>query len=881
MPTVFFDDVAYEVAPGRNLLEAALDHHLDLPYFCWHPGMGSVGACRQCALRVFKDADDEVGKIVMGCMTPAADGTRASLQDPVAVAFRRSVIEWLMVNHPHDCPVCDEGGECHLQDMTAMTGHVYRRYRGLKRTYRNQDLGPFVTHEMNRCIQCYRCLRFYRDTAGGSDFNVFGSRNRVYFGRVADGVLESEFTGNLAEVCPTGVFTDKTLARHYTRKWDLATAPSVCPHCAVGCNVIPGARYGELRRVQNRYHPDINGYFICDRGRFGYEFTTQPVRLRGGAVRGRGVVSGEEGLVEAARRLREAHGVVGVGSGRASLEANFLLRRLVGEERFATGLPGALDAAVTAAASALRDGPARTPTVREVEEADAVLLLAVDPTSEAPRLDLALRRAVEGAMRARAAELNIPLWNDAAVRNAGQGRKRPLFVVGPAPIKLEGIATGVVHAAPDEVLRLAAAIAGRGAAEPAAGIAAALFAARRPLVVVSAAAGAETVRAGARIARALCDAGAAALLSVALPEANSLGVALLGGRPLEEALAFVERGAADTLVVLANDLGRWLPATRLASLASKLQSLIVLDCLDTATVRTADVALPAAAFGEENGTFVSQEGRAQRFYQVHAPPGEAAESWSLLAHLGRGRERSAVAWGSVEEVAHAMAEQVPALARVPEAAPPASFRVAGAMKIAREPHRASGRTAVHSDRSVFDPGVTPDPQTPFTFSMEGYQGEPPAALVPRFWRPGWNSQQSVTFYQESVNGPLAGGPAGVRLLEPGPGSPPPDPGALAAPRDGEVWVVPTAHIFGSDELSRHAPSIAAVTPPAALAIGPDDAAALGVADGQGVELTVEGEVRRLPARLDARVPRGVTLAPAGYPETQGLTVPRPAVVRRA
>ena len=126
-----------------------------------------------------------------------------------------------MVNHPHDCPVCDEGGECHLQDMTGMNRHVYRRYHGRKRTFHNQDLGPLVNHEMNRCIQCYRCTRFYRDYAGGRDFDALMLRDQVYFGRYQDGVLESEFSGNLVEICPTGVFTDKTLKRHYTRKWDL------------------------------------------------------------------------------------------------------------------------------------------------------------------------------------------------------------------------------------------------------------------------------------------------------------------------------------------------------------------------------------------------------------------------------------------------------------------------------------------------------------------------------------------------------------------------------------------------------------------------------------------------------------------------------------
>ena len=211
MITIFIDNKPHQVKQGQNLLQACLSLGFDLPYFCWHPALHSVGACRQCAVKQFKDEKDTRGRIVMSCMTPVSEGMRISIDDPEARAFRKGVIEWLMLNHPHDCPVCDEGGECHLQDMTVMTGHTYRRTRFKKRTHRNQDLGPFINHEMNRCIQCYRCVRFYRDYAGGRDLDVFASHDHVYFGRHEDGVLESEFSGNLVEVCPTGVFTDKTL----------------------------------------------------------------------------------------------------------------------------------------------------------------------------------------------------------------------------------------------------------------------------------------------------------------------------------------------------------------------------------------------------------------------------------------------------------------------------------------------------------------------------------------------------------------------------------------------------------------------------------------------------------------------------------------------
>src|SRR5579871_2139308 len=220
MATIIIDQKPYEVSLAKNLLEAAISLGIDLPYFCWHPALGSVGSCRQCAVQQFTDEKDTQGRLVMACMTGVKDGMRVSVDHPSCTAFRKNVIEWLMINHPHDCPVCDEGGECHLQDMTLMSGHDYRRYPYEKRTFRNQYMGPLVNQEMNRCIQCYRCVRFYREYAGGRDFDSFVLRNLVFFGRHKEGVLENEFSGNLVEVCPTGVFTDKTLKHHYTRKWD-------------------------------------------------------------------------------------------------------------------------------------------------------------------------------------------------------------------------------------------------------------------------------------------------------------------------------------------------------------------------------------------------------------------------------------------------------------------------------------------------------------------------------------------------------------------------------------------------------------------------------------------------------------------------------------
>ncbi len=395
MITIFIDNKPHQVKEGQNLLQACLSLGFDLPYFCWHPAMHSVGACRQCAVKQFKDDKDTRGRIVMSCMTPVAEGLHISINDPEAKAFRSSVIEWLMLNHPHDCPVCDEGGECHLQDMTVMTGHNYRRTRFKKRTHRNQDLGPFINHEMNRCIACYRCVRFYRDYAGGRDFDVFASHDYVYFGRHEDGTLESEFSGNLVEVCPTGVFTDKTLKQHYTRKWDLQTAPSICVHCGLGCNTIPGERYGSLRRILNRYNHEVNGYFLCDRGRFGYEFVNSGRRIRKPLWCETGQaeqkpIEKESALKHISTIIADSKGIIGIGSPRASLEANFALRALVGPENFYSGMSAQEHKLTSLIIDILQNGPARTPSLHDVEMADAVLVLGEDLTNTAPLLDLAL-----------------------------------------------------------------------------------------------------------------------------------------------------------------------------------------------------------------------------------------------------------------------------------------------------------------------------------------------------------------------------------------------------------------------------------------------------------------------------------------------------------
>ncbi|HZU89216.1 MAG TPA: NADH-quinone oxidoreductase subunit NuoG, partial [Stellaceae bacterium] len=889
---------------------------LDIPYFCWHPALGSVGACRQCAVKQFRDENDRAGRIVMACMTPAVDGAHIAIADPEAVQFRESVIEWLMTNHPHDCPVCEEGGECHLQDMTVMTGHAYRRYRFKKRTFRNQYLGPFVKHEMNRCIACYRCVRFYRDYAGGRDLDVFGAHNHVYFGRERDGVLENEFSGNLVEVCPTGVFTDKTLSAAYTRKWDMPGAPSVCVHCGLGCNTIANARYGELRRILNRYNGAVNGYFLCDRGRFGYGFVNHPTRIRHPlAAGGDGTaapIARDAALERFAALLREG-GVVGIGSPRASLEANFALRRLVGPEHFHLGVADGEGRLLSAILAILRDGPAPAASLREAEAADAVLVLGEDVSDTAPRLALALRQAVRQAGFAVAARQKIPHWQDAAVRDAGRDAKTPLIIATPDATRLDEIATMTVRAAPDDIARLGFAVA--RAIDPQApavprlsaalrrqaeSIARALTAAARPLVV-SGCGGEAAIRAAGNVARALCMKGRAARIFLAVPECNSLGLALLGGAPLADALAALREGRARTLIVLENDLYRRAERAAVDAALDAAAHVVALDHTLNETVQHAELVLPAGTFAESDGTFISNEGRAQRFFQVifpedpaphgangsagaaRGPQNEIAESWRWLDAAAFAAGRTNLRWESLDHVLAALGEELPSLAAVRQAAPPADFRIAGE-RIRSAPHRYSGRTAIHADRTVREPPPPRNPDAPYSNSMEGYYGAMPSALLPFFWAPSWNSVQALNKFQQEVGGPMRGGDPGVRLLEPQPGQS----GGYArgvpaafARRDGEWLIVPQYRIFGSDELSALAPAVAERVREPALALNPQDAARLAVGAGEAVEVALAGGRHTVPVEFHPALPLGVAALSVGLPGLAGLALPAWARIARA
>lgn len=821
----------------------------------------------------------------MSCMTPASDGTFISIDDEEAKQFRESVVEWLMTNHPHDCPVCEEGGNCHLQDMTVMTGHSFRRYRFTKRTHRNQDLGPFISHEMNRCIACYRCVRYYKDYADGTDLGVYGAHDNVYFGRPEDGTLESEFSGNLVEICPTGVFTDKTHSERYNRKWDMQFAPSICQQCSIGCNISPGERYGELRRIENRYNGTVNHYFLCDRGRFGYGYVNlkdrprQPVQRRGDDFI---TLNAEQAMQGAADILRQSKKVIGIGSPRASVESNFALRELVGEENFYTGIAHGEQERLQLALKVLREGGIYTPALREIESYDAVLVLGEDVTQTGARVALAVRQAVKGKAREMAAAQKVADWQIAAILNIGQRAKHPLFVTNVDDTRLDDIAAWTYRAPVEDQARLGFAIAhALDNSAPAVDgiepelqskidvIVQALAGAKKPLIISGTNAGsAEVIQAAANVAKALKGRGADVGITMIARSVNSMGLGIMGGGSLEEALTELETGRADAVVVLENDLHRHASATRVNAALAKAPLVMVVDHQRTAIMENAHLVLSAASFAESDGTVINNEGRAQRFFQVYDPAYYDSqtvmlESWRWLHSLHSTLLSREVDWTQLDHVIDAVVAKIPELAGIKDAAPDATFRIRG-QKLAREPHRYSGRTAMRANISVHEPRQPQDIDTMFTFSMEG-NNQPTAhrSQVPFAWAPGWNSPQAWNKFQDEVGGKLRFGDPGVRLFETSENSldyftsvP-----ARFQPQDGKWRIAPYYHLFGSDELSQRAPVFQSRMPQPYIKLNPADAAKLGVNAGTRVSFSYDGNMVTLPVEIS----EGLTAGQVGLP----------------
>jgi NADH-quinone oxidoreductase subunit G len=877
MTNIVVDGQDYEVKAGSNLLDALLSIGINVPYFCWHPAMGSIGACRQCAVLQYANEEDERGRIVMSCMTPVSEGAIFSVDANNASEFRGSVIENLMLNHPHDCPVCEEGGECHLQDMTVMVGHSQRQYEGKKTTFRNQYLGPFIGHEMNRCITCYRCVRFYQDYAGGDDLGAFASRDRVFFGRAIDGVLENEFAGNLVEVCPTGVFTDKTLSKNYTRKWDLQSAPTICVGCSLGCNTHTSERYGEIRRVHNRFHSEVNGYFLCDRGRFGAGFVNSENRIKQAGIRREDglydVLDLPDALSAVRKIISESKTVVGIGSPRASLESNFALRALVGEANYCNGM-STIEREMHEVIIHAFKSDLSMPSIAKVEEYDAILILGEDVTNHVPRLALSIRQATRNKANELASGINLSSWQDAAVRELAQDSRSPLVLVTPMKDKLDSVASQIIRMNSEEIAEFGFELATclntlssedsqiKQACET-------LTNAKKPLVICGTSLqNPDLLKASVNIAIALQNKNADSGLFLCASECNSVGVASLDNKNSLESMI---DDVPDCLIVLENDLSETLGHEFLETFQADTK-LIVLDHLDNQTVSLSNIVLPAATFAEADGTYINTEGRAQRSMAVFSPndstqmgsvknasvlKSDIQASFRLLDAIAE-KKRDA------SEILYDLVQANPHLVKVAEAAPDANYRIQGS-KLSRMTHRSSGRTAMLADVSVHEPQQTIDHDSALSFSMEGTQQDTPASLRAFTWSPGWNSNQSIHKFQSEVGGEDKFGNAGCLVF---------DNGLTRTPYSKSIEsrskLIAKHHVFGSEALSCHAPEIASMMPLPYLMMNTTTANQLQVKSDSGLRCQIGDVEIQFSVLLDDDIPDECLVYPL-LPETRCLT----------
>ena len=628
MPRLVIDDLEVEVPEGSKVIDAAERLGIVIPRFCYHEALGSVGACRMCAV---KFVQGPFKGVQMSCMVDARDGMVVSTTDEEAVQFRKRVIELLMMNHPLDCPVCDEGGQCLLQDETVSGGHGIRRYRGTKRTYRDQYLGPYVQHEMNRCIHCYRCSRFYQEFAGYRDLGPMQIGDRLYFGRFSDGELESPFSGNLVDICPTGVYTDKT-SRFKVRRWDLERAPSLCNHCSLGCNTVGNAHYRGVMRVEARYNHDVNGYFICDAGRFGFSYSNggSGHKKRPWVARvGESAVSAQTAFTRARESLgniAEKYGpnaIAAVGSTRNSLESQCMLNQICRTRDWRGPVFFADPAKLRKTRSALEglDGEIAV-SMREIEKADFVIIAGADLLNEAGMAALAVRQA----SRRQATIVTID--------------PRPVFL----PCDFEHI-----PAAPGEIELYLGMLAGKAVEKDSAGfekdakdfyraliaehgdsklqtriapLAEQLALSKRPVIICGTDVTRETTPAfAADCVRLLRLAGRQAGLFYLLPGAGAFSSALLSGadgQAFADLVGDIENGLVRALVVVESDPFHYYPdRSRLDLAMSKLELLIALDYFPTETVNRASIFYPVSTIFETGSTYISQEGRAQFAQRVH------------------------------------------------------------------------------------------------------------------------------------------------------------------------------------------------------------------------------------------------------------------------
>ena len=614
----------FDVPKGARLIDVCRDKAFDIPSFCYYADLALQASCRMCLVRI-----EKMPKLQTSCTIICTDGMVVTTQSDEIEKAQRSMLEFLLANHPLDCPVCDRGGECELQEITFDWGGLEERFIEKKNYYPEKYLSPIVANDPQRCILCKRCTRVCDEWMGEDAIEAGGRGANTVIGTYG-GWLDCSQCGNCIEVCPTGTLLDGTY-RHQARPWELAQTISTCTYCSDGCQMSLGSRGDELLRIvaRDRYVNGLNGEFLCIKGRFGHPFVNHEARIRTPLIRykkgGRLIpATWDEAIRHVAQKLDavvDAHGpdALGVvGSPRITNEANYVLYK------FATELVGTRNYTTTDVNSLkpfFDNLCATLATHRDIRYAKTILLIGGEPEELQPLTGKQIRQAV---------------------RNGGAR----LIVVNSTPIRLTEQAAQFIHirrGAEDAAVLALANDANDALAAQKLGVDAKELQTLRQsiaetegdLVIMFAgdlSAASQTVL--AQLPHALRADTRRVLLHPLPLYNNSVGAHDMG--LMNSAMSATQMlDAAGSTVRALYLAGSFLPAQLQGreDALSKLDFLVVQELFETETTAFADVVLPAASFAEIDGTFTNNDGFVQRVRQSIPPVNQSKSDWMITAQL--------------------------------------------------------------------------------------------------------------------------------------------------------------------------------------------------------------------------------------------------------
>ncbi|HLO01406.1 MAG TPA: molybdopterin-dependent oxidoreductase [Pyrinomonadaceae bacterium] len=642
----------FQVPKGARLIDVCRDNSFDIPSFCYYADLALQASCRMCLVRI-----EKMPKLQTSCTIICTDGMIVTTQSDEIEKAQRSMLEFLLANHPLDCPVCDRGGECELQEMTFDWGGLEERFTEKKNYQPERYLSPIVANDPQRCILCKRCTRVCDEWMGEDAIEAGGRGANTVIGTYG-GWLDCSQCGNCIEVCPTGTLLDATY-RHQARPWELTQTVSTCTYCSDGCQMSLGSRADELMRVvaRDRYVNGLNGEFLCIKGRFGHPFVNHEDRLRTPLIRyqkgGKLIpATWDEAIRHVAERLDavvDAHGPNSlgiIGSPRITNEANYLLYK------FSTELVGTTNYTTTDAFSLkpfFANLGGALATHRDIRYAKTILLIGGEPEELQPLTGKQVRQAV---------------------RNGGA----KLIVVNSTPIRLVEQAAQFIHIAPEteNAFVLALAEKSNSPAPGKCGIEGKQLHELRQTIedtkgdVIVMFGGELSAAAQAVVAQlpyAIAGEGRRILLHPLPLYNNSVGALDMGMMDAELMPAQILDGAGDSIRAL-YVAGSFLPQQLRGreEALGKLDFLVVQELFETDTTAFADVVLPAASFAETDGTFTNNDGFVQRVRQSIPPVNQAKPDWMITAQLAAELGMNFGFELSASAVFREIAERVPAYA---------------------------------------------------------------------------------------------------------------------------------------------------------------------------------------------------------------------------